>query len=63
MLQQLTILQRDHRSPSEGVDSLENPQGVTIHLKTSKTGPFRLGVNVHLACTVDDLCPVASLLA
>ena len=44
------------------VDSLGNLQAVVIHLKTSKTDPFRTGVDIHLAWT-DDLCPVAALLS
>ena len=36
---------------------------VHIHLKRSKTDPFRHGGNIYLGRTGRDLCPVAALLA
>ena len=34
-----------------------------MHIKVSKTDPFRKGVHVFLGRTADPLCPVAALLA
>ena len=45
------------------VDSREDPSMVRIHLKHSKTDPFRHGVDIYLGRTGRDLCPVAALLA
>ena len=45
------------------VDSIQRPQVVRVHLRSSKTDPFREGVDVHLPHTGDDLCPVVALLA
>ena len=35
-----------------------NPSVILIHLKASKTDPFRQGVDVVIGKTGDDLCPV-----
>ena len=45
------------------VDDCANPTMVHIHLKRSKTDPFRHGVDIYLGRTGRDLCPVAALLA
>ena len=45
------------------VDSLQDPRALTIRLKTSKTDPFRVGVDVCIGRTDCDLCPVAAVLA
>ena len=45
------------------VDDRANPTMVRIHLKRSKTDPFRHGVDIYLGRTGRDLCPVAALLA
>ena len=45
------------------VDDHSNPSMVCIHLKCSKTDPFRHGVDIFLGRTDQDLCPVAVLLA
>ena len=45
------------------VDDHDNPSMVCIHLKCSKTDPFRHGVDIYLGRTGRDLCPVAALLA
>ena len=45
------------------VDDLSNPRLLRIHLKVSKTDPYRAGVDIFLARTDDDLCPVAAMLA
>ena len=45
------------------VDNQANPSMVCIHLKRSKTDPFRHRVDIYLGRTARDLCPVAALLA
>jgi len=51
-------------SPQDvSVDSLDNLQLVKIRLKASKTDPFCEGVEVYLARTMDNLCPVSAVLA
>ena len=45
------------------VDNASRPQVVRVHIKASKTDPFRKGVHVFLGRTEDPLCPVAALLA
>ena len=45
------------------VDQHANPSMVRLHLKHSKTDPFRHGVDVFLGRTNMVLCPVAALLA
>jgi hypothetical protein len=39
------------------------PQLVQVHLKASKTDPFRRGVDVYLGRTGNDLCPVSAIAA
>ena len=51
---------------SEGdvvLDDLVNPTVVRVHIKASKTDPFRRGVYVYLRATGNDLCPVAAVSA
>lgn len=51
---------------SEGdvmLDDLVNPTVVRVHIKASKTDPFRQGVYVFLGATGNDLCPVAAVSA
>ena len=45
------------------VDRIENPQVLKVRLKASKTDPFRLGVDVFIGRTDDEVCPVAAVLA
>ena len=45
------------------VDNLHNPQLLKIHLKQSKTDPFRVGTDIFMSRTHDQLCPVSALLA
>ena len=45
------------------MDDRKNPTMVRIHLKHSKTDPFRHGVDIYLGRTGRDLCPVGALLA
>ena len=51
---------------SEGdvaLDDLVNPTVVRVHIKASKTDPFRQGFYVYLGATGNDLCPVAAVSA
>lgn len=51
---------------SEGdvaLDDLVNPTVVRVHIKASKTDPFRQGVYVYLGATENDLCLVAAVAA
>ena len=51
---------------SEGdvaIDSRNNPTVVRVHIKASKTDPFRQGVFIYLGKTGNDLCPVAAVTA
>ena len=51
---------------SEGdvaLDDLVNPTVVRVHIKPSKTDPFRQGVYVYLGATRNDLGPVAAVSA
>ena len=44
------------------VDSVHNPRILRVHLKASKTDPFRVGVNVYGGTTGNALCPVTAVL-
>ena len=44
------------------IDNTDNPTRVTLHLKASKTDPFRKGVDVVIGRTFDRLCPVTAIL-
>ena len=51
---------------SEGDVTLDDPAApsvVRVHIKSSKTDPFRKGVFVFLGRTDNDLCPVAAVAA
>ena len=45
------------------VDNRQNPKWLEVHLKASKTDPFRHGVTIYVGATGKWLCPVASVLA
>ena len=45
------------------VDSKSNPGMVKVHLRASKTDPFRQGVDIFIGKTAYHLCPVAALLS
>ena len=45
------------------VDSTDKPQVIRIRIKASKTDPFRVGANIFVGRTDNDLCPVAVILA
>ena len=67
---EITVKQNEKWDPSHhlsfedvATDSRDNPTYVKLTLKTSKTDPFRKGVNVILGTTGDTLCPVRALFA
>lgn len=45
-----------------GIDSREDPQVLTVHLRHSKTDPFSAGARLILGRTEDTLCPVSAML-
>ena len=45
------------------IDSHQNPQILTLHLRRSKTDPFGRGTHIHLGRTQTDLCPVSAMLS
>ena len=45
------------------VDSIANPKLLKIKIKSSKTDPFRQGVEIFIGRTDNKLCPVAAVLA
>ena len=45
------------------VDYTENPQVIRVRIKASKTDPFRVGTDIFMGRTDNDLCPVAAVLA
>ena len=45
------------------VDCTENPQVIRVRIKASKTDPFRVGADIFIGRTDNDLCPVAAVLA
>ena len=45
------------------VDSHTNPTLLSVHLKRSKTDPFRQGVDICIGRTSNDLCPLSAILA
>ena len=45
------------------VDDLKKPSTLKVRIKTSKTDPFRVGVDVYVGSTNDNLCPVTAVLA
>ena len=67
---EVTVSSMDEYDPeadlSEGdvsLDDLVNPTVVRVHIKASKTDPFRQDVYVSLGATRNDLCPVAAVSA
>lgn len=45
------------------VDNPAVPSILQVHLKVSKTNSFCKSIDVYIACTNDDLCPVAAMMA
>ena len=54
---------RDLTPQDIAIDNVSNPQMLKVHIKCSKTDPFRAGTDIFIARTKDDLCPVAAMLA
>ena len=53
-----------HLAPQDvSIDSHVTPSVVRIHLKQSKTEPFRQCVNIFLGRSKQEICPVAALLS
>ena len=51
-----------HPSLSDvAVDSHANPSMLQVHIKQSKTNPFRKGINIYIGRTFSDICPVAAI--
>ena len=44
------------------VDDTTNPTVLKVHIKVSKTDPFRKGVNAYLGTNNNDLCPLKAIL-
>ena len=44
------------------LDNHENPSLSHLHIKQSKTDPFRQGVHIYLGATGADVCPVHALI-
>ena len=44
------------------VDNIAQPQALKVHLKASKTNPFKKGLDIHIGYIKDELCPVAAVL-
>ena len=45
------------------IDSRDNPQVLTVHLRRSKTDPYGSGTHIHMGRTGTQLCPVSAVLA
>lgn len=45
------------------VDCLRNPQVIKVHLKASKTDPFRVGINIFIGRADNRLCPITAILS
>ena len=55
---------RSHLSFDDiAVDNPAAPSILQVHLKVSKTDPFRKGIDVYIGRTNNDLCPVAAMMA
>ena len=54
---------RDLTPQDIAVDDFRGPKTIKVHLKCSKTDPFREGTDVYLARTDDELCPIAAMLS
>jgi len=51
-----------HLSLSDiSVDNRSNPRLVKVHIKQSKTDPFRQGTDIYLGATDNLICPVLAL--
>ena len=44
------------------LDNRDNPRLLRVHIKQSKTDPFRRGVEIYLGATNDSICPLKGIL-
>ena len=44
------------------IDNMSNPRMMKVHIKCSKTDPFRVGSDIFIAMMENDLCPVTATL-
>ena len=44
------------------IDNRCNPRLIKVHIKQSKTDPFREGVDIYLGATDNPICPVSGIL-
>ena len=44
------------------MNNRSSPEWMEVHIKASKTDPYRKGVTIYFGATGNDLCPVAALL-
>ena len=52
-----------HLSLSDiSVDNRNNPQLIKVHIKQSKTDPFRQGTDIYLGATDNSICPISGLI-
>ena len=53
-----------HLTPRDiSVDSIENPSILKIHLKGSKMDQTKIGLDIYIGRTQNEICPVAAILA
>ena len=45
------------------VNNVHCPQIIRVHLKASKTDPFRVGIDIFVGKTENELCPVTAVLS
>lgn len=43
------------------VDSKKNPRVIRVHIKASKTDPFRVGVDIFIGRIDNELCPIVAI--
>ena len=52
-----------HLTPSDiAVDKYEDPSYMSVHIKQSKTDPFRMGITLYIGRNKSDSCPVNAML-
>jgi len=45
------------------VDNVTNPSIMQVRIKSSKTDPFRKGVDLYVGRTNTDFCPISAMMA
>lgn len=64
VLSDTALDKRAHLSFSDvSVDSTVSPKVLQVHIKASKTAPFRVGVDIFIRRTDNELCLVSAVLA